>query len=229
MVPALMITPPVNVFTADRVNIPTPVLVNEPVLLMIPEMVALLVPPKMAVPVSVINPEAVPVPLLFTRDPLTINGSDEVNPFKSTEAPDKIVVFPAFVPNAPLTVVAFETPHLMVPALTVVLALYVFAPDNVQVPDPLFVSVPVPLMTPEAVTFPEPPMIAEVERLMIPDVVDAVPLLFTSEPLMTNCSIEANPFKSTKAPNEMVVATADPKPALLPSFRMPALTVVADV
>lgn len=123
MVPALMMIPPVKVFTPDKVKVETPVLVNVPVPLMIPETVALLVPPKMAEPDKVIAPDEVPVPLLLTNEPLITKGSADVYPFRSTNAPAEMVVVPEVTPNAPLTVVALETPHLMVPALTVVLPL----------------------------------------------------------------------------------------------------------
>jgi hypothetical protein len=65
------------------------------------------------------------------------------------------------------------------------------------------------------------------ERLIAAEAVDVVPLLFTSDPETVKGSEVVNPFKSTIAPNEMVVATADPKAALFPSFNVPALTVVA--
>ena len=224
-----MVTPPVKVFAADNVNVPIPVLVNEPVPLMIPDMVALLAPPKMAMPVSVIDPEAVPVPLLFTRDPLILKSSVVVLPFKSTEAPNAIVV-ETFDPKPALF------PSFNVPVLTIVAPENEFAPLNVQVPEPLFCSVPVPLMTPEAVTFPEPLMIAEVERVMGPDEAAAVELLFTNEPLMVIGSATENPFKSTVAPDAMTVkprfaceVLVVPKALAFPNLMVPAFTYIIPI
>ena len=83
---------------------PVPDLVSVPVPLMIPDAVVIpaLVPPKIAAVVSVIAPDAVAVPVLLTMEPLIVNGSAVVNPFKSIVAPDAMVVAPDTLPNAAL-------------------------------------------------------------------------------------------------------------------------------
>ena len=100
------------------------------------------------------------------------------------------------------------------------------APINVQVPDPDFVNVPVPPIIPDTDAFPVPPRIAAVVRVIFPDVVAEVPLLFTNDPLMVNSSAVVNPFKSTIAPDEIVVDAVVPNASLLPSFNVPTLTEV---
>ena len=104
---------------------------------------------------------------------------------------------------------------------------YVLTPLNVQVPVPFFVNVPVPLIAPVAVAVPVPPIIAAVVRVIFPEIVEAVALLFTKEPLTVKSSDVINPFKSTKAFNARVVTVVVPNAALFPSFKVPALTVVA--
>ncbi len=198
---------------------PAPDFVNVPVLLMIPVAVASPVPPMIAAVVRVIFPDIVEaVALLFNNEPLIVKSSAVIKPFKSTMAPDAIVVT-VVVPNAALF------PSFKVPALTVVAALYVLAIVNVQVPAPDLVNVPVPPIIPDAVAVPVPPRIAAVVRVITP-VALAVPLLLTNEPLIVNSSAVVNPFKSTIAPDEMAVAVVVPNASLLPSFKVPALTVV---
>lgn len=203
---------------------PVPVFCKVPVPLTTPDAVAIPVPPIIAAVVRVIFPEVVAaVPLLLTNEPLIINGSDVVKPFKSTLAPDAIVV------PADVLLSASLLPSLNVPALTVVIALYVFTPLNCQVLVPFFVNVPVPLITPDAVTTPAPvpPKIPAVESVISPDAEAAVALLFTKEPLSVNGSAVVNPFKLTIAPNAIVVAPdALPRAPLLPIVNVPALTVV---
>ena len=98
---------------------------------------------------------------------------------------------------------------------------------NVQVPSPDFVNVPVLLMIPSAVTSPVPPMMAAVVRVKFPDVVAAVPLLFTKDPLMVKSSAVVNPFKSIKVPALMLVNVVVPNAASLPNFTVPPVIVVA--
>ena len=103
-------------------------------------------------------------------------------------------------------------------------------PLNVQVPAPDLVKVPEPEIIPETVASPVPPKIAAaaVVRVMAPDALAVLALLFTSEPLIANCSAVANPFKSTIAPDAIVVApTVLPKPWSLPNLKVPADTVIA--
>lgn len=226
-VPKLMVTPPVKVFTPDNVKVPVPVLVKEPVPLMTPDTVAIPapVPPNMAAVERVMAPDAVvAVALLFTKEPLMVNGSAELFPFKSTVAPDAMMVMAVVAVVAPKPVVL---PSFIAPALTVVMPLYVFTALNVQVPTPVFCKVPVLLITPDAVASPVPPIIAAVVRVMVPDAVAAVALLFTRDPLLVKISEEVNPFKSTVAPDEMVVSTVEPNAVLLPNFSVPVVTVVA--
>ncbi len=101
------------------------------------------------------------------------------------------------------------------------------APVKVQVPAPDFVNVPVPPIIPDAVAVPVPPIIAAVVRVIFPDVVAAPALLFTNEPLMVKSSAVVNPFKSTKAPDSIVVAVVVLNAALFPNCIVPAVTVVA--
>jgi hypothetical protein len=162
------------------------------------------------------------VPLLLMSDPEMVNGSPMVKPFRSTLAPDAMVVA-AFDPKAALL------PIFSVPTLTVVAPEYVLAPLKVQVPAPDLVRVPELEITPESVALPEPPMIAAVVRVIAPEAVAAVELLLSSEPEITKSSAVVNPFKSTVPPEAIVVATVVPSAAVLLNFKVPALTVVAAV
>ena len=190
-----------------------------------PDAVAVPVPPRIAIVVRVMVPDAVAAPLLLTNEPLTVNSSAVVNPFKSTVAPDEMEVA-VVVPNASLL------PNLNVPAVTAVVPLYVFTPVKIQVPVPDLVNVPMPLTMPDAVAIPAPvpPKMAALVRLIAPDAVAAVALLFTNEPLTVNGSAVVNPFKSTVVPNAIDVdPDAFPKAVLLPSINEPAFNVVAPV
>ena len=100
-------------------------------------------------------------------------------------------------------------------------------PLNVQVPAPVFSNVPVLLIIPEAVASPLPPIMAAVVRVMAPETVTGVPLLFTKDPLIVKGFAEVKPFKSTIPPEAMVMDVVVPKASLLPNFKVPALTVVA--
>jgi hypothetical protein len=82
-------------------------------------------------------------------------------------------------------------------------------------------------ITPEIVALPEPPNIAAVLREMVPEAVAAVVLLFKSEPEITKISAVVCPFKSTKAPDLMVVDAVVPNAALFPNLNVPPVTVVA--
>ncbi len=230
-VPALMVTPPVKVFTPDNVNVPVPVLVKDPVLLMMPETVALPVPPNIADVVRVMRPDEVEaVTLLFTKEPLMVKGSADATPFKSTEAPDAMMVMPVTAVVVPRPA-AF--PNLRVPSLIVVMLLNVLTPLNVHVPVPVFFSVPVLLIIPDAVAFPVPPKMAAVVRVIVPDAVAAVLLLFTSKPLLVKGSADAKPFKSTVAPDAMLVmpvpAVVLPRPAAFPNLIIPAFTYITPI
>ena len=227
-VPALTDAVLLNVLTALNIQVPVPFFVNVPEPLITPAAVArpAPVPPKIAAVVSVIAPDAVAAfALLFTSEPLIVNGSVVVKPFKSTVAFNAIVVTADVVLNASLL------PSINFPALTVVIALYVFTPLNNQVLlAPVFVNVPVPLITPDAVATPAPvpPKIAAVVRVISPDAVAAVALLFTKKPLSIMGSAVVEPFKSRVAPNAIVVAVdVLPKALLLPTVNVPVLTVVA--
>lgn len=187
-------------------------------------------PPIMAEVLNVRVPYAFAnVPLLLMSDPEMANGSPMVKPFRSTIAPDSMVVA-LVATNDPK---AALLPIFSVPTLTVVVPVYVFAPVKVQVPAPDLVRVPELEITPERVAFPEPPMIAAVVRVIAPEAVAAVPLLFTNVPLLVNGSAVVKPFKSTVPPEEIVVipvvAVVVPSAALLPNFNVPALTVVTPV
>ena len=102
-------------------------------------------------------------------------------------------------------------------------------PLNVQVPAPVFSNVPLLLIIPDAVALPVPPIIAALVSVMAPDVTAGVPLLFTNEPLIVNSSAVVKPFKSTVAPDAIVVDVVVPKASLLPNFKVPALAVVTPV
>ena len=93
-------------------------------------------------------------------------------------------------------------------------------------PVPVFCKVPVPLTTPDAVTIPVPPIIAAAGRVISPEVVAAVALLLTKDPPMLKSSAVVNPFKSTIAPEAIVVAVVVPNASLLPNFNVPVVTVV---
>ena len=85
-----------------NVQVPAPDLVRLPVLEIIPERVASPVPPIIAAVVSVMAPDAVAAEaLLFTKEPLIVNSSDVVNPFKSIVALAAMVVA-TVEPNAAL-------------------------------------------------------------------------------------------------------------------------------
>jgi hypothetical protein len=175
----------------------------------------------LAAVVSVIVPDAVAaVVLLFKSDPEIVKISAVVCPFKSTKAPDLMVV-EAVVPNAALL------PNFKVPPVTMVVPEYVFVPVKSQIPASFFSNVPVPLKMPEAEASPDPPRIAAVVNVMLAVAMAAVLLLFTNEPLIVKGSADVKPFKSTKAFNAIVVAVVVPNAALFPSFKVPALTVVA--
>ncbi len=220
-IPALMVVGPEYVFIPESDQVPKPDLVSVPELLITPETVALPDPPKMADVVSVMAPDAIAdVALLFSSDPEIMNISGVVCPFKSTMAPDMMVV-EMFVPNAALL------PNFKVPPDTVVAPVYVFVAVKNQVPASFFSIVPAPLIMPEAIASPVPPIIAALVRVIFPESVADVPLLFTNEPLTVKSSAVIKPFKSTKAFNAMVVAVVVPNAALFPSFKVPTLTVVA--
>jgi hypothetical protein len=229
-----MVTPPVKVFTPDNVNVPVPVLVKDPVLLMMPETVALPVPPNIADVVRVMRPDEVEaVTLLFTKDPLMVKGSADATPFKSTEAPDAMMVMPVKAVVVPRPA-AF--PNLRLPSLIVVMLLNVLTPLNVHVPVPVFFSVPVLLIIPDAVAFPVPPRIAAVVSVMGPDEAAAVELLFTSEPLIVIGSATENPFKSTVVPDAMIVkprfaceVLVVPKALAFPNLMVPAFTYIIPI
>jgi len=225
-VPTLTVAAPLNVLTPLNIQVPVPFFVNVNVPLITPDAVATPVPPKIVAALSMISPDAVAAfAVLFTKEPLIVNGSAVVKPFKSTVAPNAIVVAADVVLSASLL------PSLNVPALIVVIALYVFTPLNNQVLlAPVFVNVPVPLITPDAVATPAPvpPKIAAVVRVISPDAVAAVALLFTKKPLSIMGSAVVEPFKSRVAPNAIVVAVdVLPKALLLPTVNVPVLTVVA--
>jgi hypothetical protein len=67
--------------------------------------------------------------------PFSVRGSfvDKVNPFKSNTASAVTVVIPAIVPSTEV-----EAPSLSVPTLIVVGPVYVFVPERVQLPSPIF-------------------------------------------------------------------------------------------
>ena len=89
------------------------------------------------------------------------------------------------------------------------------------------VKVPLLLITPDAVALPDPPKMAAVVSVIVPDAVAAVVLLFKSDPEIVKISAVVCPFKSTKAPDLMVVEAVVPNAALLPNFNVPPVTVVA--
>ena len=224
-VPVLTNAVLLNVLTPLNIQVPVPFFVNVPEPLITPDAVArpAPAPPKIAAVVSMISPDAVAAfALLFTKDPLILKSSAVVNPFKSTKAPKTIVVV-VFVPKASLL------PSIKVPAPTDAVELNVFTPLNSQVPVSFFVNVPVPLIIPDAVAIPVPvpPKIAAVVRVISPDAVAGLGLLFTKEPLSENGSAVVKPFKLTVAPNAIVVAPDTlPKALLLPNVNVPAFTVV---
>jgi hypothetical protein len=88
------------------------------------------------------------------------------------------------------------------------------------------VRVPVLLITPKAVALPDPPKMAAVVSVIVPDAVAAVVLLFKSDPEIMKISAVVCPFKSTKAPDLMVVEAVVPNAALLPNFKVPPVTMV---
>ena len=185
--------------------------------LIIPDAVTFPVPPIIAAAGRVISPEVVAaVTLLFTNEPLTVNGSAVVNPFKSIIAPDAIVVA-AVVPKASLL------PNLNVPVLTVVVPLYVLVPDSVKVPVPALVTameVAVPFsIIPEKI----------VEVLSPPDVIVSDPLaeLVTVPAPAKDPTVSLKPFKSnmpfTVTALVFVILSA------APNFKVPTEIVVEPV
>src|SRR3990167_1534821 len=130
-VPALIVVPPLYVFAPDKVCVPLPAFTKLPVSLITPEkVVELLSPPVVNVPEPKVT---LPAP---ANEPMVSDTS-----FKSN------------VPLAP-TVIAVESDNrpeplnCNVPALIVVVPLYVFAAANVNMPVPAFVNPFTPLITP---------------------------------------------------------------------------------
>ena len=139
-VPITPLIDPLAAPSSVRLNAPP----MPPVRLMSPAVATML----LAKP-SVINPLYVAAvaallisaPLLDMPKPLSVSASavPSVNPFKSSTAPLATVVPPATVPRGVFTP-SPAAPSLSVPALTVVVPLYVLAPDSVSVPVPFLVS-----------------------------------------------------------------------------------------
>jgi hypothetical protein len=168
--------------------------------------------------------------------PFNVNASavPNVYPFRSSTAPDVILVAPAVVPNG-VFVPPPAAPSFNVPALIVVVPVYVLAPDNVKTPLPALVTpnAPVTPMTadtvnpsaafvsvnvrvappkfrfPLMVAFAAPPVdVTLPPRVRVPTpVVTAppiVPLLTVSAPIASE-----NPFKSYVPPSLTVTAFVD--------------------
>ena len=84
-----------------------------------------------------VNAPASEIPVPFKVSPSEVAS---VNPFKSS-APAATIVPAPVVPNGVLGLTP-AAPSCNIPALIVVAPVYVFAPERVHVPAPLFVSVP---------------------------------------------------------------------------------------
>jgi hypothetical protein len=133
-VPELMETPPLNVFTPLNVVAPVPARTNPP-----DPLIAPLRTPVVSVPFTV---------------------SEKVCKF-TAPLPVKLPIV-SFAPNFkvpgeltvtdPASAIAAPPFKVSVPPLTVVVPVYVFAPANVNSPDPAFVQFPPPLTTPFHVT-----------------------------------------------------------------------------
>ena len=141
--------------------------------------------------------------------------------------PDKVVIEdpnePVLISKVPVAETPFEDEieplpdKASVPALIVVAPVYVFAPDNVSVPVPTFVSPPPKLITPEYV----------VELLSLPTVNTAVPVVLPDpdrEP--TDC---ANEPRAKTAPEPIVTAVLAERVLARPAVNVPPLIVVAPV
>ena len=127
--PAFSVNPPVNVFVPERVSAPLPFLVR------------LFAPPLITLAIETVLPFVSIVP---AAESVTVRVDGEVIvPAACNVPPLKISVFVALpLPNAEVEF-AFN-----VPAEIVVAPVYVFVPVNVNVPAPLFVNAPEPLITP---------------------------------------------------------------------------------
>ena len=156
-VPALTVVVPVYVLAPLKVSVPAPVLVTAPVPEMTPDKLAALV-------------------VLLVKVPLSAIASAPTAARRFNVAPLATVVPPSVVPNP----VALKTPS--VPALTVVVPLYVLAPLKFRIPAPVLVTVPVPEMTPVKVAFP----VVELVKVPLSAIASA-----PTDALMSNVAPEA--------------------------------------
>src|SRR6185437_5344020 len=121
-----------------------------------------------------------------------------------------------FVPNDPLVLPA---PTCNVPALMVVIPLYVLLPDKMNVPVPPFVKLPTPLITPLYV----------VELLLLlPPVVNVADNVTFPAPAK-DPTVCAKLFKFKMAPLATETSLPLPKLFAIPACNVPALTAVAPV
>ena len=168
----------------------------------------------------VISPEVIAaVPLLLTKEPLIVKSSAVANPFKSTIAPKAIVVADEVLPSASLLL------NFNVPALTVVVPTYVFAPDKVSIPVPFLTrdTVPLPsLITPEKVVL---VVLAPAVNVTDPD----TELVMLPAPAM-DPTAKLNPFKSRVPVMVMALFATGPKTVVAaPTLIVPTEIVVAPV
>ena len=148
--PALIVTPPVNVLALVRTTVPTPALVRakDP----------LITPPTVSVPAVVVTvlaaPRATaPVPRLSVLLPANVKFPPQVWALlllSVIAAPLVLSIVPPLIAKVPVPI-AFALLMLSWPAESVVPPVYVLTPDRVSVPDPAFVKTNAPLMIPPSV------------------------------------------------------------------------------
>lgn len=98
-------------------------------------------------------------------------------------------------------------------------------PDNVKVPVPVFVKVPVLEIIPDKVMGLVAFIVAAVVKVTAPEFVDKLAFVFVRVPLKIKAFVVVLPFKSNTAP-ELTVVVPVPKPEFVPSLIDPAEMVV---
>jgi hypothetical protein len=195
-----------------NVKVPTPSFVKPPVVFDVAPVIVSVVAKVLTLIFEIVPLVSVMFLFVDAETPVYLNS-----PPPKTRLAAALVAFPKFPATSPLPMLV----TLSVPKLMVTPPLKVFVPLKVQVLVPNFVKDPVPLITPEAVAtpVPEPPKVAAPDKVIAPDAVAAVALLFTRDPMTVNSSAVVLPFKSTEAPEAIVVAMAEPKAVLLPNVK----------
>src|SRR3990167_3607973 len=128
-VPALIVVPPLYVFAPDKVCVPLPAFTKLPVSLITPEKVV----------------ELLSAPVVNVPEP------NNTLPLPASEPMVSVISFKSNIPSAVTAVLSDNRPEPLncnVPALIVVVPLYVFAAANVNMPVFCLIKLPDPLNTP---------------------------------------------------------------------------------